>query len=590
MKGRRISLFSSLSDSFPGGLLDLVLDAARRDKVEVQLIDKRTHDVAPDPAADLAWLRDYQREAVEAVVVNRRGIIQAATGAGKCLGYGTPVMLADRRVVPVQDIRVGDDVMGPDGLPRRVHALGRGRAPLYKVTPTTGASWVCNDEHILTITRDSVVGKAARVLIDISVKDLLRNDVLHGAYQLLRVDLDHQIPYVRVGEVCDFTLEPIGEGDYFGFTLDGDGRFLLGDFTVTHNTEIIVGVTRRLPGTWLMLVHRDVLVEQASDRYALRGGQAAANWTRVPVNQWAWAPGLNVMTFQTLTAAIRRDQDAVDKAFARLSGVMVDECHVVPSTTYFAALMRCPAEYRIGFSGTPLDRTDNRSLMAVAGLGKVIYKIRAKQLIDAGVLAAPKITIVPVRQQPLYGDKYLAIYKQRISQSETRNAAIVQIAKSAPKPCMVFVKEIEHGRLIKAACEKGGLATEFVYGLTDGPQRRAAIERLERGDADVLIASVVFQEGVDIPGLESVVIASGGQSVIAALQRVGRGMRTNNGAKQTFQVYDILDLGVPCLEKHARRRMNTYVRESYETVVAESDGTLRKYAPVLKTRRENRGR
>lgn len=36
-----------------------------------------------------------------------------------------------------------------------------------------------------------------------------------------------------------FSLTNLGEGDYFGFTLDGDGRFLLGDFTVTHNTHCL---------------------------------------------------------------------------------------------------------------------------------------------------------------------------------------------------------------------------------------------------------------------------------------------------------------------------------------------------------------
>jgi len=36
-----------------------------------------------------------------------------------------------------------------------------------------------------------------------------------------------------------FTVEPLGEGDYFGFTLSGDGRFLLGDFTITHNTKTL---------------------------------------------------------------------------------------------------------------------------------------------------------------------------------------------------------------------------------------------------------------------------------------------------------------------------------------------------------------
>lgn len=44
-----------------------------------------------------------------------------------------------------------------------------------------------------------------------------------------------------------FSATPIGDGEYFGFTLDGDGRFLLGDFTVTHNTTTIVGCAKRIP-------------------------------------------------------------------------------------------------------------------------------------------------------------------------------------------------------------------------------------------------------------------------------------------------------------------------------------------------------
>ena len=37
-----------------------------------------------------------------------------------------------------------------------------------------------------------------------------------------------------------FSIKPVAEGKYYGFTLDGDGRFVLGDFTVTHNTTTIV--------------------------------------------------------------------------------------------------------------------------------------------------------------------------------------------------------------------------------------------------------------------------------------------------------------------------------------------------------------
>ncbi len=36
--------------------------------------------------------------------------------------------------------------------------------------------------------------------------------------------------------LTNITIEPVGEGDYYGFTIDGNKRFLLHDFTVTHNT------------------------------------------------------------------------------------------------------------------------------------------------------------------------------------------------------------------------------------------------------------------------------------------------------------------------------------------------------------------
>lgn len=46
--------------------------------------------------------------------------------------------------------------------------------------------------------------------------------------------------------VTGFTATAIGNGDFYGFTLDGDGRFLLGDFTVTHNTMLTAAIANEL--------------------------------------------------------------------------------------------------------------------------------------------------------------------------------------------------------------------------------------------------------------------------------------------------------------------------------------------------------
>jgi DNA-binding CsgD family transcriptional regulator len=53
---------------------------------------------------------------------------------------------------------------------------------------------------------------------------------------------------IKRTHVTGFSLSPIGAGEYYGFTLDGDGRFLLGDFTVTHNSYTALLLARALAG------------------------------------------------------------------------------------------------------------------------------------------------------------------------------------------------------------------------------------------------------------------------------------------------------------------------------------------------------
>lgn len=74
-------------------------------------------------------------------------------GGGKCLGKGTPVMMADGSIRPVEDISQGDLLAGPDGAVRTVLSISRGRSPLYRVTQKGGMSYVCNDAHLLVFER-----------------------------------------------------------------------------------------------------------------------------------------------------------------------------------------------------------------------------------------------------------------------------------------------------------------------------------------------------------------------------------------------------------------------------------------------------
>lgn len=89
----------------------------------------------------------------DGIIPSTVALVTGLPGAGKCLGKGTPVLLYDGTIKPVEEIRVGDRLMGPDSRPRNVLSLTRGREEMFEVCPTKGMAWTCNRSHILSLVR-----------------------------------------------------------------------------------------------------------------------------------------------------------------------------------------------------------------------------------------------------------------------------------------------------------------------------------------------------------------------------------------------------------------------------------------------------
>lgn len=78
-------------------------------------------------------------------------IVAGTTGTGKCFAKDTPILMYSGEIKPVQEVRPGDLLMGPDSQPRRVERLGSGREMMYSVTPTKGDKYIVNESHILSL-------------------------------------------------------------------------------------------------------------------------------------------------------------------------------------------------------------------------------------------------------------------------------------------------------------------------------------------------------------------------------------------------------------------------------------------------------
>ena len=101
-------------------------------------------------------------------------IIAARPAMGKCLGKGTRVVMYDGSLKKVEDVRVGDQLMGDDSTPRRVLSLARGRERMYWVRQNRGMDYRVNESHILSLKRSRTEGPHTNGdVLNISVRDYL---------------------------------------------------------------------------------------------------------------------------------------------------------------------------------------------------------------------------------------------------------------------------------------------------------------------------------------------------------------------------------------------------------------------------------
>jgi len=103
------------------------------------------------------------------------GILEVPCGRGKCLGKDTEILMYDGTIKLVQDIRVGDVLMGDDSNPRNVLSLARGRETMYKVNCKKGNGYIVNKSHILSLKTSTKLNKKTpkNCVIDMSVLEYL---------------------------------------------------------------------------------------------------------------------------------------------------------------------------------------------------------------------------------------------------------------------------------------------------------------------------------------------------------------------------------------------------------------------------------
>ena len=278
-------------------------------------------------------------------------------------------------------------------------------------------------------------------------------------------------------------------------------------------------------------------------------------------------------------------QSATQEMVKDASMIMFDECHHIPADTCMkVCAMAQHAFYRIGVSATPWrDAGDDMLIDAALAHRRPELAITASKLIDEGYLVPPSIYFVPVKQQ-FTGRNYQKVYTAAVVENEERNLMIRKIAKQMfirNKHILILVQQVKHGEILKKMITEalGGEQqstvqvtkrngqqmmvrvpmVEFMNGSDDATRRQAVLQAVKEEKCRVLIATVIADEGLDLPILDTLVLAGGGKASTRAFQRVGRVLRPY-GDKTKAIVFDFEDF-TPMLRRHARVRRKLYKTE-----------------------------
>lgn len=350
--------------------------------------------------------------------------------------------------------------------------------------------------------------------------------------------------------VTGFKIEPVGEGEFFGFTLDGDHLYLTDDFMVHHNSgksvvqaAFIERMERLYPGQRvLLLTHVKELIEQNYLKFNVLLPNA-------PCGIHSASLGRKDIGQRFLFGGIQSIWRKAEK-IGTYDLIMIDEAHLVPAKGL--GMYRCflddmqvvnPMVKIIGLTATPF-RLDSGLLTHGEGriFTDIAYDLPLLRLVDAGHLA-PVISRGSLHHADLSG-----VHKRGGEFVEQEAAeAMMSITGSAldevitlavdRRSWLLFATNVNHANQINAVLRRSGITSDIVTGDTPKIARSRIIEDFKRGTLRALVNVMVLTTGFDAPKTDCLVSMRPTLSAGLWLQMCGRGMRTAEG-KENCLVLD----------------------------------------------------
>jgi len=326
--------------------------------------------------------------------------------------------------------------------------------------------------------------------------------------------------------------------EYYGFELDGNRRFVLGDFTVTHNTVMALKIVSEIRLKTLILVHKEFLMNQWIERIAefLEGARVGK----------IQGPLFDITDKDIVIGMIQtiHSRDFPASAFESFGLTIIDEVHRIGSEEFSKSLFKTITPYMLGISAT-VDRKDNMTDILYKFIGPKIYsEERAKDdpvCVRAIEYRSNNDSVFDATEYDFRGMPKYSTMISKLSEYGPRSDFIVRVLADLLQEnpqCQIMILGHNRSLLEYLYAAVGHRLPNTTVGYYMGGMKQADLQETE-GRQIVLATYAMAAEALDIKTLSTLIMATPKTDIE---QSIGRILRVKHAQPIVVDIVDSHEL------------------------------------------------
>ncbi|MFL2028440.1 DUF3427 domain-containing protein [Loigolactobacillus zhaoyuanensis] len=296
-------------------------------------------------------------------------------------------------------------------------------------------------------------------------------------------------------------------------------------------------VRQAKPKHMLFIVHREQILNKAKESFMqILSDEPAENFGILSGNQKETQAKYLFATIQTIS------KPAYQELFAKdyFDYILIDEVHKAGAKSYLNVLAYFTPDFLLGMTATP-ERTDNFNIFELFDYN-IAYEIRLQEALEEDLLCPfHYFGVSDYEKDDMVISETTDL--QYLTNRERVDFLLDKInyygcSHNTPKG-LIFCSRKDETKALARLFNERGIPSAYLTGENSVAEREAQITRLENGDINYIFTVDVFNEGIDVPKINQIIMLRNTQSSIIFVQQLGRGLRKDN-SKDFVTIIDFI--------------------------------------------------